>query len=126
MKHARSIVRRVCDLAGQVTCIDDLRHDAIDAGLVAAVEDHDTPAIFDWLIREVSHQGISDAVADGYMDRHGNVTWAAIAEVKVASEPEALLQVLANPAYHFKRIGLEAGPDVPSHQLEHSEPWGRA
>jgi transposase len=31
-------------------------------------------------------------------------------EVKVASEPEALLQVLMNPAYHFKRIGLEAGP----------------
>jgi len=30
--------------------------------------------------------------------------------VKVASEPEALLQVLTNPAYHFKRIGLEAGP----------------
>jgi transposase len=31
-------------------------------------------------------------------------------EVKVASEPEALLQVLSNPAYRFKRIGLEAGP----------------
>lgn len=31
-------------------------------------------------------------------------------EVKVASEPEALLAVLTNPAYHFKRIGLEAGP----------------
>jgi transposase len=31
-------------------------------------------------------------------------------EVKVASEPDALLQVLTNPAYHFKRIGLEAGP----------------
>jgi transposase len=31
-------------------------------------------------------------------------------EVKVASEPEALLQVLKNPAYRFKRIGLEAGP----------------
>jgi hypothetical protein len=29
--------------------------------------------------------------------------------VKVASEPEALLQVLTNPVYHFKRIGLEAG-----------------
>src|SRR5262245_38037008 len=27
-----------------------------------------------------------------------------------ASEPEALLAVLKNPAYHFKRIGLEAGP----------------
>jgi transposase len=31
-------------------------------------------------------------------------------EVKVASEPEALLQVPRNPAYCFKRIGLEAGP----------------
>ena len=33
-----------------------------------------------------------------------------IREVKVASEPDALLSVLANPAYRFKRIGLEAGP----------------
>jgi transposase len=28
----------------------------------------------------------------------------------VASEPEALLQVLTNTIYRFKRIGLEAGP----------------
>ena len=33
-----------------------------------------------------------------------------VREVKVASEPEALLAVLKNPAYHSKRIGLEAGP----------------
>src|SRR6516164_9341759 len=31
-------------------------------------------------------------------------------EVKVASEPEALLTVLTNPTYRFKRVGLEAGP----------------
>jgi transposase len=37
-------------------------------------------------------------------------TGRIVREVKVASEPEALLQVLSNPAYHFKRIGLEAGP----------------
>jgi hypothetical protein len=30
--------------------------------------------------------------------------------VKVASEPAALLKVLGNPTYRFKRIGLEAGP----------------
>ena len=30
--------------------------------------------------------------------------------MKVASEPDALLAVLINPSYHFKRIGLEAGP----------------
>jgi transposase len=37
-------------------------------------------------------------------------TGKIIREVKVASEPEALLAVLKNPAYRFKRIGLEAGP----------------
>ena len=37
-------------------------------------------------------------------------TGKIVREVKVASEPEALLSVLANPAYRFKRIGLEAGP----------------
>jgi transposase len=37
-------------------------------------------------------------------------TGRIVREVKVASEPEALLQVLTNPAYRFKRIGLEAGP----------------
>ena len=33
-----------------------------------------------------------------------------VREVKVASEPDALLSVLTNSAYRFKRIGLEAGP----------------
>jgi len=33
-----------------------------------------------------------------------------VREVVVASEPDALLAVLKSGAYHFKRIGLEAGP----------------
>jgi len=37
-------------------------------------------------------------------------TGRIVREVKVVSEPEALLQVLGNPIYRFKRIGLEAGP----------------
>ena len=37
-------------------------------------------------------------------------TGRIVREVKVASEPEALLTALKNPSYHFKRIGLEAGP----------------
>jgi transposase len=37
-------------------------------------------------------------------------TGKIVREVKVSSEPQVLLQVLTNPAYHFKRIGLEAGP----------------
>ena len=41
-----------------------------------------------------------------WLDEAGRI----VREVKVASEPDALLAVLTNPAYHFKRIGLEAGP----------------
>src|SRR3974390_1710349 len=37
-------------------------------------------------------------------------TGKIVREVKVASEPDALLVALRNPAYQFKRIGLEAGP----------------
>src|SRR5271170_4122165 len=37
-------------------------------------------------------------------------TGRIVREVKVVSEPGALLQVLENPIYRFKRIGLEAGP----------------
>jgi hypothetical protein len=33
-----------------------------------------------------------------------------IREVKVASTPETLMQVLMAPTYHLKRVGLEAGP----------------
>jgi transposase len=37
-------------------------------------------------------------------------TGRMVREVKVASKPEALLAVLTNPLYRFKRIGLEAAP----------------
>ena len=39
-----------------------------------------------------------------------NDTGRIVKEVKAASEPQALLKVLGNPTYRFKRIGLEAGP----------------
>ena len=40
------------------------------------------------------------------MDDAGKI----VREVKVASEPDTLLPVLTDPSYHFRRIGLEAGP----------------
>jgi hypothetical protein len=125
MDHARSLVRQVCGIAGQITWVDDLRDIAIGTGPVGAVADHNTAVIFDWLIREVSHQGISDAVADGYIDRHGNVTWVEI-EHSLATNPSCDklegywaftdcryhkgFQTCANPA-HFP------GCPLPRHRL---------
>jgi transposase len=53
--------------------------------------------LLDWTYKDTSV-----CIVDGA----GKIVW----EVKVASEPDDLLQVLRNPAYCFKRIGLEAGP----------------
>jgi transposase len=51
---------------------------------------------------DVSVKETSLCIVDG--------TGRIVREVRVASEPEALLGVLTNPAWHFKRIGSEAGP----------------
>jgi transposase len=51
---------------------------------------------------DVSVKDTSVCIVDG--------TGKIVREVKVSSEPDTLLAVLRNPAYHFKRIGLEAGP----------------
>jgi hypothetical protein len=77
----------VCAIAGQPSWVDDLRDAAEHHGLVAAIANHDTAVIFDWLMWELSFQGISDAVAAGYIDRHGNATWADIADA-LATNPE--------------------------------------
>ncbi len=45
---------------------------------MTAVMNHDSATIFDWLMQALSHQGISDAVADQYISHHGNVTWAEV------------------------------------------------
>jgi transposase len=51
---------------------------------------------------DVSVKDTSICIVDG--------TGRIVREVKVASEPDALLRVLSNATYRFKRIGLEAGP----------------
>src|SRR5436190_23380096 len=51
---------------------------------------------------DVSVKETSICIVDG--------TGKIVREAKVASEPDALLAVLTNRAYDFKRIGLEAGP----------------
>ena len=78
--YAVQLVHATCCLAGSASYLDDIRADLRDRGIIRAVRDHDTPALFDWLIETLSFQGISDAVAAGYIAQHGNVRWSEIAE----------------------------------------------
>jgi hypothetical protein len=56
------------------------RADLRNCGIIRSIKDHDTPAVFNWLVSMLSFQGISDAVASGYMAEHGNVRWADVAD----------------------------------------------
>jgi hypothetical protein len=64
------LVFEVCSIAGGRTLIDDARVDLASAGVIEAVKRRRAAAIFDWLIGVVSLQGISDAVALGYIEGH--------------------------------------------------------
>jgi hypothetical protein len=77
--YAHRIIHAVCCLAGRSSLVDDARNNLINEGVVSAIEAHNTPVLFDWMVREFSYQGIADTVAADYMDKHGALTWGAIA-----------------------------------------------
>jgi hypothetical protein len=76
LDHATRLIHRVCCLAMSADFIDESQVD--NRAIRSAIKDHDTAALFDWLMAALSHQGISDRVADDYMDQHGRVTWRQI------------------------------------------------
>jgi hypothetical protein len=78
--YAIKIVHAVCCLAGSASYLDDIRTELRGRGVIRAVRDYDTPPLFNWLVEILSFQGISDAVAAGYMAEHGSVRWADIAD----------------------------------------------
>ena len=77
LDHATCLIHRVCCLAGETDLIEEIRAD--NSAIRSAITDHDTAALFDWLVEALSYQGIADQVAQDFMERHGNATWAGIA-----------------------------------------------
>jgi hypothetical protein len=80
LTYAVKLVQSICCLAGSASYLDDIRTDLRGSGIIRAVRDHDTRALFNWLVEMLSFQGISDSVAAGFMAHHGNVRWSEIAE----------------------------------------------
>jgi hypothetical protein len=80
LAYAVQLVHASCCLAGSGSYLEDVRADLRRRGIIRAIKDHDTPALFDWLVETLSFQGISDAVASGYIAQHGTVRWSDIAD----------------------------------------------
>src|SRR3954465_13844588 len=75
---ATDLILQTCRASPDPTYLKRMRASLTRQGIRAAVAQHDTPALFDWLIDVVSYQGISDSIAWAYMEQHGRVTWADI------------------------------------------------
>src|SRR4051812_11324004 len=73
------LLTSICQVAGAASLVDDARVGLAWHGVIAAVQRHNTPAIFDWLIDALSYQGVSDSIAWGYMEQHGRIRWRDIA-----------------------------------------------
>jgi hypothetical protein len=75
--YALNTVETVAWLAGRPDYLDDLREDfeILFDGSGAAR----SARIFEWLAAAMTYQGISDAVARGYMEEHGRPRWRTTA-----------------------------------------------
>jgi hypothetical protein len=78
LTRARSLIPRVCHLAGTAAFIDEAGLGPEGKDLRKAIRSRNTAALFDHLVTALSYQGISDEVAKNFMDRHGLASWHVI------------------------------------------------
>ena len=83
-----NFLQRICALAGDPEFLADV-NSGNQRSLTVAIERHDTAALFDWLMRAFSYQGIADRVADDYMARHGRARWSRVG-ASLARNPACL------------------------------------
>jgi hypothetical protein len=79
LEHLK-IVSRPALLAAPKTFLADIRAVAAAKGLQRAVAQRDSKPIFEALISAIQYQGVSDAAADGFTRRNGNVNWSQISK----------------------------------------------
>ena len=124
-EYAVNLVHSICCLAGVPSYVDDLRADLRYNGVVAAVNDHDTARLFDWLMSVLSFQGIANRVAEDFIYKHGNVGWSDIEQTLAASPscPKLVGYWLFHDCRYHKTSGTCAEPDhfkacpLPRHPL---------
>lgn len=78
--RSQALVRQVFELCAPSNFLSDTATALHQAGIQAAVASSDTPVLVDWLLQAFSFQGISDAIAQSYIDAHGCASWSHVSE----------------------------------------------
>jgi hypothetical protein len=97
------LARDVCQMAGDFDYIANAKKELREAGIENAIHSHDTEKLFDWLLRNVNLQGVSDRAALTYLKLHGSPTWS---ELEHALRANNRCQKLLDH-WHFVRCGYE-------------------
>ncbi len=121
LEHAVRLIHQVCCFAGSFQLLEEFR----DPDLCAAVERHDSAALFDRLIHDFSFQGISDEIAANYMRRHGQAAWRSVKKnlAKQPTCPKLKSYWQFHSCRYEKTSGTCADPDhiascpLPTHAL---------
>ena len=79
LSYAVGLIETVCVLAGSPDYLDNIRAELAACRRLSRERGSATGAAYDWLVRVMSYQGISDEVARNYMADHGVPDWAGIA-----------------------------------------------
>ena len=88
-----TIIQSICSSDSNRHFIQSLKTNMETEGLADAVNTRDSPVLFDWLMGCFSYQGISDAIADSFIAKHGNATYSGIEKVldgRVSSCPKLI------------------------------------
>jgi len=91
LAYAIDLIGSVCVLAGSPDHLDEVRAELKACRKRAADHVRTTAIAYDWLVRAMSYQGISDEVARNYMTDHGAPNWTEIAgSLEAGSDCERL------------------------------------
>jgi hypothetical protein len=97
----------ICLVAAQASYFTDLHERLADQDIRMAVQAHHTPVLFDWLVEVLSYQGVSDAIAWGYMDQHGRVCFSDLEQALRA--PPSCPRLTSYWHFHECRFAKTAG-----------------
>ena len=72
------LIRQVCRLSPYTDLMAETRASLRAEGITSAVRNHDSAALFDWLMTMLSYRGIADRIAADYLEHYGQATWQVI------------------------------------------------
>lgn len=96
-------MRHVCQLCGEPNLIRDTRSTFRKQGMLDAIRQHDTDIIYGYFLEAISYQGISDRVAEAYIEQHGS---ASAYDIREGLSRKALCPKLKD-YWHFEACGYQ-------------------